>query len=420
MRPPPPGAVEGTPPLLLDYLRTIVAVETRGDATEESFYPALQRLLDRYAEESGRRGSRATVLPRRTAGCALDLQVWRHDGSGLVGYVEATRPGPDRECAAGSPQLQRYLETFPNLLLTNLHQFRLFRNGAEIGRAAVEGGPLLRYYVEKLEEVGGADEAALLALLDRFFAFATPRPGGASVLAAELAKRARILELLIEEIMAEGGEGAAGLSDAFEAFKLYLIRGLKPREFADLYAQTVAYGLLAARWNAPGDFERRTVLANVPRSHGILRDVFRYLLLEDPRPRVAWIVDDIVDLLSGAPVRAILDRYFHENLGGDPMIQFYETFLVEYDHDLRASRGVYYTPPQVVSYIVRSVHEVLRARLGRDDGLADPGVTILDPAAGTLTFLVEVFREAIRAYREAHGEAGVPALLRDHLLRHCF
>src|SRR6202035_4007162 len=141
---------------------------------------------------------------------------------------------------------------------------------------------------------------------------------------------------------------------------------------------------------------------------------FRYLLLEDPRPRVAWIVDDIVDLLSGAPVRAILDRYFHENLGGDPMIQFYETFLVEYDHDLRASRGVYYTPPQVVSYIVRSVHEVLRARLGRDDGLADPGVTILDPAAGTLTFLVEVFREAIRAYREAHGEAGVPALLRDH------
>ena len=190
----------------------------------------------------------------------------------------------------------------------------------------------------------------------------------------------------------------------------------EPPEFADLYAQTLAYGLLAARWRTPGAFDRRIAAESIPATSGVLRDAFRYISLADPHPDVAWIVDEIVDLLAGAPVRAMLAAPARRH-GRDPVLDFYETFLHCYDPELRRKRGVYYTPPELVSYVVRSVHRLLQTRLGRRDGLADGSVTLLDPAAGTMTFVVEAIRCAVEETRRTTGGGAVPALVGDHLLR---
>lgn len=243
----------------------------------------------------------------------------------------------------------------------------------------------------------------------------------AASLAQALARQARVLEAGVEALLErdKGREEPSELTGFYRTLSSYLFRSLSEREFADLYAQTVAYGLLAARCWEDGDLDRRTLYERIPPASGILRDVFRYVCLSPP-PEIERIVDDLVDLLRPAALKRSLQREFAERGDRDPILHFYETFLRHYDAKLRKGRGVYYTPPAVVSYVVRSVDHLLRTRLERPDGLADPRVWLLDPAAGTTTFVVEAFRRAIETCGAKYGRAAVPALVRDHLLPHGF
>ncbi|HSS48527.1 MAG TPA: DNA methyltransferase, partial [Thermoanaerobaculia bacterium] len=245
-----------------------------------------------------------------------------------------------------------------------------------------------------------------------FAEFESPASTSTAVLAERLAKRTRILAARIQELLERDREGRSNFASFHQAFTEFLLAGLTHREFADLYAQTLAYGLLAARWQAEGTFDRQVAANSIPASSGILREVFLNISLGDSHPEVAWIVDEIVAVLAGAPVRRMLER-----AGRDPVLDFYQTFLHFYDPELRKRRGVYYSPQELVSFVVRSVHRLLTTRFGRRDGLADLGVTLLDPAAGTLAFVVEAARCAIEAVRAEMGNGGVPALLRDHVLR---
>lgn len=384
--------------MFLFYLDRIFATERRGEAREESFYPHFLDLLEWYGEHRGWRDLRTTLIPRKTASCLLDFQVRR--GERIAGYVEAKRPGTSLDHAAESEQVRRYRKAFPNLLLTDFREIRLFRD-SEVARA----------------EIGRQDPSRVLELLDLFTGFDPPPSGSAAILAERLAGRTRILADRIRELLERDAEGTSDLSGFYKAFSEYLLAGLDRPEFADLYAQTLSYGLLAARWQTEGEFDRRTAAESIPATSGILRDVFRYISLASPPPEVGWIVDEIVELLAAAPVRAMLDRYFRRGRGRDPVLDFYQTFLLYYDRGLRKRRGVYYTPPELVSWVVRSVHGLLATRLGRREGLADPGVTLLDPAAGTLTFLVEAIRCAVETTEAGMGGGGVPALLRDHVLQ---
>jgi hypothetical protein len=398
--------------MLLDYLEQVHGMERRAEAREESFYPCLLELLARYSAYSHRE-IEVTPFPRKAGNCLLDFQV-RGEGQRIVGYIEAKRPGTDLEAAEQSEQLARYRSAFPNLILTNFHEFRLYRNGATAAPVEIatpftmqrlQAGPVLQC------------ERELAALLDHFLSFAAPPHTSADLLAEDLAPRARILEARIEEILVRDKGETSELSGLYREFVKRLLAGLTHRQFADLYAQTIVYGLLVARCRAPGGFTRGTVDRHIPPTNGILRQVFRYISLASTPPEIVWIVDDIVDLLSATPVRRIFDQYFHSGRGRDPVLDFYETFLQKYDSKLRKQRGVYYTPPELVSYVVLSVHRLLRTRLGRRDGLADSTVTLLDPAAGTLTFIVEAIRCAIEAIQAEVGEGGVTPLLRDHVLK---
>jgi hypothetical protein len=399
-----PAAIRRLPPqpreLLHGYLDRIAGTERRGEAREESFYPHLKWLFEGYAEHRGWRDLDVMILPRKTQDCLFDFQVRR--GERIVGYIEAKRLGTDLGGVDGSPQLKRYRAAFPNLLLTNFRELRLYRGDTMAARADVASlasGP-----------------EPVLALLDLFCDFAPPASTSAAELAPRMALRTRILAARLLELLKADTEGTSDLSGFYRAFSEHLLAGLKSEEFADLYAQTLAYGLLAARWRAPGAFDRRIAAESIPATSGVLRDAFRYISLAEPHKDIAWIVDEIVGLLAGAPVRAMLAGSAQRR-GRDPVLDFYETFLHCYDPDLRRKRGVYYTPPELVSYVVRSVHRLLQTRLGRRDGLADPSVTLLDPAAGTMTFVVEAIRCAVEETRRTTGGGAVPALVGDHLLR---
>ena len=143
------------------------------------------------------------------------------------------------------------------------------------------------------------------------------------------------------------------------------------------------------RTRSENGFNRKLAYDNIPRTIGILRDVFKFISLEDLPQQMEWIIDDISEVLAVTDVNNILHQYFHEGKGKDPIVHFYETFLAEYDPKTREKRGVYYTPEPVVSYIVRSLHHILKEHFNRQDGFASDTVTVLDPAAGTLTFLAE-------------------------------
>ncbi len=387
--------------VLLLYLDRIFETERRGDSREESFYPHLLDLLEWYGEHRGLRDLRVTMIPRKTWSCLLDFQVRR--GARITGYVEAKRPGTDLGLIAESEQVRRYRRTFPNLLLTNFREFWLYREDVLVARA--EAGRL----------ADGPER--FLEVLDLFAGFDPPPSTSAAFLARQLASRTRILADRIQDLLERDKEKASDLYGFYKAFSEYLLAGIDLEEFSDLYAQTLAYGLLAACWRTPGELDRRVAAESIPPESGILRDVFRFISLAEPLPEVGWILDEIVDLLAASPVRDMLDRYFRQGRGRDPVLDFYQTFLRCYDPGLRKKRGVFYTPPELVSYVVRSVDGLLRTRLCKARGLAEPGVTLLDPAAGTLTFVVEAIRCAVESAREEMGGGAVPPLLRDHLLR---
>ncbi|GAB4324721.1 MAG: DNA methyltransferase [Candidatus Sumerlaeia bacterium] len=400
------------------YLKKLTGVIHSGDAREESFYPALADLLQEIAHAAGRSEILVRVQPRPTEAGNPDFRVW--DGVGkIVGYIEAKPPTEESlDRVETSEQLQRYRSTFPNLILTNFLEFRLYRDGQRVATAQL-GRPFVLTKVKHTPPLENPDE--VWALIDQFLGFSLPRPLGAEALAVELAKRSRFLrDVVRQQLEAEQNASKGHLLGFYEAFRKYLIGDLKPEEFADLYAQTVTYGLFAARSRATDGFSRRAAFDHIPRTIGILRDLFRFISLEEFPEEMAWVVDDIAQVLAMADVSGTMSRYYREGKGADPIVHFYETFLAHYDPEERERRGVYYTPDPVVSYIVRSLHLLLKENFGKADGLASEGVTLLDPAAGTMTFVARSAHQAVVEFEGKFGAGGREAFIRNRILRNFY
>lgn len=399
------------------YLKNLAAVARQGDAREESFYPALADMLAETARAAGRTDVHVTTLPKPTEGGNPDFRLWNGTDR-IVGYVEAKKPTEERlDLVENSEQLQRYLSTFPNLILTNFLEFRLYRNGERVDAVRV-GRPLV------LNALGTTppleNQAELADLLDRFLDFVLPSTFTAESFAVELAKRTRLLRAVIGEQFEQERNAPGMLSGFFEAFQTYLIGSLTTDDFADLFAQTIAYGLFAARTRAGDGFNRRVAFDNIPHTIGVLRDLFRYISLDDLPAPLAWCVDDLAEVLAVADAPGILDSYYREGKGGDPIVHFYETFLAQYDPDERERRGVYYTPEPVVGYIVRSLNGLLKTEFDKRDGLASDGVTLLDPAAGTMTFVARAAQQAVAEFEAKYGSGGRADFIRRHILENFY
>jgi hypothetical protein len=405
--------------VLKEYLKKISKIAKQGDAREESYYSILGGLLNQYAESIGKKKIHITTLPKKTEAGNPDFRVW--DGKQhIVGYIEAKAPTIDNlDHIEHSRQLKRYRHTFPNLILTNFFEFRLYRDGVLIEKALIARS----FIAHRLKTVPPVEkEPEFLQLLEKFFLFSLPKVHNAKTLAVELAKRTRFLrdEVVAQELEEAEKHRKGFILGFYEAFKKYLIRGLSKEEFADLYSQTITYGLFAARTRSSDGFNRKLAYDHIPRTIGILRDVFKFVSLEDLPQQMEWIVDDISEVLAVTDVKKILHTYFHEGRGQDPIVHFYETFLAEYDPETREKRGVYYTPEPVVTYIVHSLHIILKEQFKRSDGFASQTVTVLDPAAGTLTFLAEAAKLAVEQFVSNFGEGGKENFIKEYTLENFY
>jgi type I restriction-modification system DNA methylase subunit len=407
---------EGMKDLIKAYLKEISTITAQGDAREESYYPALKQFLESYPLEKGRK-TQVTVLPKKTEAGSPDFRVW--DGKDfIVGYIEAKTPGTNLDQIETSKQLQRYLSTFPNLILTDFYEFRLYRDGKLMQNATIAR----QFTARVLKTTPQVEQAEQFqALMEQFFGFKLPRSFTAESLAVELAKRTRFLrdEVISQELI-ESEQQHGELYGYYQAFQKYLIPNLTPEQFADLYSQTITYGLFAARTRANSEFNRKMAFDYIPHTTGILRDVFRFISLGDLPLPMEVLVDDIAAILHAAEINGILNQYYKEGKGEDPIVHFYETFLNQYDPQTRERRGVYYTPEPVVQYIVRSVHSLLKTHFGLPDGLADPAVTLLDPAAGTLTFPAEAIKLAVQEYVQKYGGGGKANFIRNQILKNYY
>ena len=355
------------------YQQDIQSTHAQNDATAElSLHPNLRTFLEKTAAFLGHE---ITIMsePRR-------LEIGRPDfvvKSGLlpVGYVEAEAYGRDLDALTGHAKIQneRFIENLDNFILTNFVEFQLYAEGQLRASARV------------------TDEGtvSLENLLDRFLSVSLTQIGTPEALAKHLARRTRELQTQITTTLTNED---SGIYRMFSAFKELLLTTLTPDDFADMYAQTLAYGLFAARCTLPNgtNFSRHTAYAALPPSNPFLQQLFHQVASPNLEENVTYILDDIANLLANVPTEMLRTAFVVQAHFEDPVIHFYETFLAEYDPQRRIDRGVYYTPPQVVSYIVRSVDALLKTELNKPDGLADENALILDPATGTGGFLLAV------------------------------
>jgi predicted helicase len=374
------------------YKQELYYVNKFEDAREESYYAVLKSFLENIAKHL-HLNIQITILPKKTEGGYPDFRVW--DGSyNVIGYIEAKDLNKNLDQIEYSEQIKRYKETFSNFILTNFFEFRLYRNGN-----------LLK--VIRLSE----EDEKFIEFFEEFLFYKTPTFSNAQELAKHLAKKTKFLkEYLLEEI----NQKQSDIYGFFEAFKDYLISDLKEEQFADLYAQTITYGLFTARNYTNGNFNRKMAYEFIPSTIGILRDIFHFISIKELPKQMEVIIDDISAILNATDIKSILNaQYF------DPILHFYETFLAEYDPQNREKRGVYYTPIPIVHYIVRAVHYFLKNRFGLSDGLADKSVTILDPAAGTLTFIIYAIELAFEEFINKYG-VGVKKEFKKHILEHFY
>jgi hypothetical protein len=410
------------------------------DKTEHTDRGALETLLQRVADQSSAKTMVQHEPKRAQDKGAPDFKITRQGA--IVGYVEAKNIDEPLTAILKTDQIKRYVELNPNLLVTDYLNFLWISDGkikdAQSARlceaSAVEGKPV-PLNPDRVAEVE--------KLLVGFFKTAPKGVKRASELADALAVRSRLLrDFLGEELQRQEKDKEGGrLLGLYNAFKHQVSHELKLDEFADAFAQTLAYGLFLAKLNSP---KRDITLANaedhVPGGFGLIRELVGFLkeLGREEYAGIEWVVGEILIIVNTMEVDAIRDDLSFKNQSAysrsvrarsdeewrlfrkDPFVYFYEDYLAKYDAKLRKSRGVYYTPPPIVNFIVRAINDILKDTFEIEMGLADrERVTVLDFACGTGTFLVEVLE---RIFDEIGGaEGGVaPSYVREHILENIY
>lgn len=405
--------------ILIAYLKKVHAIYTGGNFREESFYPSLKELFEVCSSLfAAVPGTGVLVLPKRTEVGIPDFLI-RKNGE-IVGHIEAKLPESTLDDVEKSDQMQRYRDALPNLMLTNLLEFRLYRDGLLIDRVDLCSSTTLHGPTAPVPE----DVEAFFRLLSKYYSFSIPEIRSASDLAVVLAKKTRFSKAVLEEVLAQ--EKAPGypfplVKGFYEIFRDTLVEDLTEERFVDLYAQTITYGLFAAKMVAQEqEITKDNAWRFIPHGVPLLPKIFYSFSGPNTPEPLSWVIDDIVRVLNKTDIAAVRTEIRETHRLIDPIIHFYETFLATYNPAERERLGVYYTPLPVVSYIVRSIHGILKDAFGKDKGLAEDDVMLLDPAAGTLTFVIRAIREALGEL-ESRGLKGlIPAYIERHVLQHFF
>jgi len=357
------------------YLENISKEYNSGRAREHSYRPPLKTLLELIKPDI-----HAINEPSRESCGAPDFIIM--DSKNIPrGYIEAK-------------------DILPNILDDK-------KNQAQITKYFVQDRKLLPK-VENFEK--------LEMLLQNFLSFKTQTITSSKKLSEIMAWKARMIKRVIYMTLLNNKETQTEVHNQYRVFKDVLVHDLDETSFADIYAQTIVYGLFTARLHDPTlpTFDRDEAARLLPKSNPFLKKFFQSLR-DDLDPRIEWIVDDLVEVFLACDVKSLLENYGKTTARNDPIIHFYEDFLSLYDKKLRKAKWVYYTPEPVVNFIIRWVDDILKSEFGLSDGLADTSkieievdtqakdartkwwvkkqkkqvhkVQVLDPATGTGTFL---------------------------------
>lgn len=420
------------------YVAEISRQFATGKATEHSYRPALtdllQTLLPHYT---------VTNEPTRIECGAPDFILAKGPKASLipVAFVEAKDVG-DSDLDGNNKhkeQFSRYKKSLDHLLFTDYLDFHLYEGESFVNSvriAEIKGNKIV------------LNEAEILKFLEIIENLAEAEPQkitSSANLAKMMANKARLLADVIERSLDADAEKTGEMAGQWKSFQKVLIHDLTARQFADIYAQTICYGMFAARLHddTPETFSRGEAAELIPKTNPFLRKIFQSVAAFDIDDNIAWIVDDLVETFRVTDMPKVMKNFGRTNGQTDPMIHFYEDFLRCYDPKQKKACGVYYTPEPVVKFIVNAVDEILQRDFNLSDGIADTSkvqlnrivdgtydkkrkdhkvyekreyhkVQILDPATGTGTFLAEVVK---KIHGKMEGQQGAwQSYVEEHLL----
>lgn len=405
-------------PIVKNFIQKVIETHDSGHAREHSYRPALKELFETITE------LKVINEPKRSEYGAPDFVFLKNTASKqkiVIAYAEAKDITVPLDEIEKSEQMDRYYG-YSNIILTNGLDFRFYRNTARYTDPIIIG----KFQNDAIELV----ESSFQLLEDTIKDFITEskepiKSGG--VLAKVMAGKGRRIRDNIKNYLAkENDPKNESLLSVYEVIKKLLLADLDKAKFADMYAQTLVYGLFVAKYydDTPDTFSRQEARDLVPSSNPFLRQFFDHIAGSSFDSRIEWIVNELCEEFTHADVRAIVHNYYkvEKEDSRDPIIHFYEDFLQEYDSSERKKMGVFYTPLPVVRFIIRSVDDILKKEFGLPQGLADDSkveiekeiqgkkkkisvhkVQVLDPATGTGTFLNEAILHIKKTFEGQEG-----------------
>ena len=413
------------------FIENITLELASGRATEHTYRPAIKKLLQTLDPKIS-----AINEPKQSEHGAPDFAIVAGENNNLkLGYGEAKNISENLDKIEKTEQLDRY-KGYANLFLTNNLDWRFFRNGekifeTKIGELNQEKTEIVKLYIERYEQLAGE--------LANFLSQNPESITNGKRLAEIMGGKARRIRDNIDQILKNKRDDE--IHKIFRMMKELLVTDLTENQFADMYAQTLVYGLFVARYsdNSPNDFTRAEARDLVPVTNPFLREFFDHIAGSNFNKSLGYIVDELCEVFSVSDIREIVHRHLKITADDkkdtkDPIIHFYEDFLANYDAALRKKMGAYYTPIPVVRYIIRMVDKVLKEDFGIADGIASnekikytqktdpykigksksaktyyeksldiPRVQILDPAVGTATFLNEAIKYIYKKFENQKG-----------------
>jgi len=397
-----------------NFILKVVETYESGHAREHSYRPALKEFFEKVTE------LKVINEPKRSEYGAPDFVFLK--GKIVIAYAEAKDVDVSLAEIEKSEQMERYYG-YSNIILTNGLEFRFYRN------ATPYADPII---IAELKNNAIFQRESAFGLLEdtiRDFIKESKEPiKSGKILAKVMAGKARRIRDNIKKFLADENSTKNGdLLSVYEVIKKLLLADLDKSKFADMYAQTLVYGLFVARYydeKSDEDFTRQKARDLVPASNPFLRHFFDHIAGSSFDSRIEMIVNELCEEFTHADVEAIVHNYYKvdKDDSRDPIIHFYEDFLQEYDPSERKKMGVFYTPLPVVRFIVRAIDDILKKDFGLPGGLSDSSKTeierevqgkkrkesvhkvqILDPATGTGTFLNETILQIKKSFAGQEG-----------------
>ncbi|GAA8154826.1 DNA methyltransferase [Helicobacter pylori] len=383
--------------MLKEYLESIKDItDKKNELTHRpSLYNLLKGLKDHFNKEY-----KIEHEPEREQKSQPDFRISLQGLS--IGYIENKKVGTNLREQLEKPQILKYLELNPNLMLTD------YLNFVWVGKDE-NNAPFIKKEISiaSLDELSKPlnpkkqTECDLIELFKSFFNYEAAPIANAKDFATHLSPRTRCLKEALNK-----NQEKTQVSSIFKNFKAYLYEELSFEDFSDALAQTLTYSLFLAKLNHPFEkIDLNNVRSSIPKNFAVIREMADFLKKLDEIKDIQWLLNEILSLINHVDMVSILKDL---NDDKDPYLHFYETFLSTYDPKLRQSKGVYYTPDSVVEFIINALDSLLKthfkdAPLGLKSALDNENIKLLDFATGTGTFLLEAFRKALEMRKTSDG-----------------